>query len=56
MSDPNLSALLEAIIYLADDPVRLEQIQKALPEVSPQAVTGELNALMERFSIDQPRH
>ena len=49
MSDPNLSALLEAIIYLADDPVRLEQIQKALPEVSPQAVTGELNALMERF-------
>ena len=49
MSHPNLSALLEAIIYLADEPVRLEQIQKALPEVSRQALTDELSALVERF-------
>ncbi len=49
MSDPNLSALLEAIIYLADEPVRLEQIQKALPEYSRQVVTDELHAIVERF-------
>ena len=49
MSDPNLSALLEAIIYLADEPVRENQIQKALPEVSPKELRDELNALVERF-------
>lgn len=49
MSDPNLSALLEAIIYLADEPVRPEQIQKALPEVTRQALGDELKALLERF-------
>ena len=49
MSDPNLSALLEAIIYLANEPVRLEQMHKALPEVSRQAVSEELTALVERY-------
>ncbi len=49
MSDPNLSALLEAIIYLADEPVRLKQIQKALPAVPPAELADELNALVERF-------
>jgi segregation and condensation protein B len=49
MSDPNLSALLEAIIYLANEPVRLEQMHKALPEVSRQAVSDELTALVERY-------
>ena len=49
MSDPNLSALLEAIIYLADEPIRSDQIQKALPEVSRQEIADELNTLVERF-------
>ena len=49
MSDPNLSALLEAIIYLADEPVRPEQIQKALPEVTREALGDELKALLDRF-------
>ncbi len=49
MSDPNLSALLEAIIYLADEPVRANQIQKALPEVPPKELADELKALVERF-------
>ena len=49
MSDPNLSALLEAIIYLADEPVRAKQIQKALPEVPPKELADELKALVERF-------
>ena len=33
MSYPNLSALLEAIIYLAKEPVSIDAIHKALPEV-----------------------
>ena len=49
MSDPNLSALLEAIIYLADEPIRLDQIQKALPEVSRQDIVDELKSLGQRF-------
>ena len=53
MSDPNLSALLEAIIYLADEPVRLEQIQKALPEYSRQEVSEQLTALVERFQSQE---
>ena len=53
MSDPNLSALLEAIIYLADEPVRLEQIQKALPEYSRQDVSEQLAALVERFQSQE---
>jgi chromosome segregation and condensation protein ScpB len=32
MSYPNLSALLEAIVYVANEPVSRDAIQKALPE------------------------
>jgi segregation and condensation protein B len=49
MSEPKLSALLEAIIYLAEEPVRLDQIQKALPEVSREDLLRELGALVGRF-------
>ena len=49
MSDPNLSALLEAIIYLADEPIRLEQMQKALPEVAPQELKKHLDGLVRAF-------
>ena len=52
MSDPNLSALLEAIIYLADEPIAIDQILGALPEVSRQEVTHELNGLVERYQSD----
>ena len=34
MSYPNLTALLEAIIYVAKEPVSLDAIYKALPENS----------------------
>ena len=33
MNYPNLSALLEAIVYLAKEPVSIDAIAKALPDV-----------------------
>lgn len=50
MSEPRLSALLEAIIYLADEPVRTDQIQKALPDVSPDDLALALRELVERYA------
>ena len=53
MSDPNLSALLEAIIYLADEPVRLDQIQKALRDVSPRDLREHLDGLVRTFQAGE---
>ena len=53
MSDPNLSALLEAIIYLADEPVRLDQIQKALRDVSPRDLREHLEGLVRTFQASE---
>ena len=50
MSDPKLSALLEAIIYLADEPIRLAQIQKALPDIPKEDLVQGLEALIDGFS------
>jgi segregation and condensation protein B len=45
----NLSALLEAIVYLSEEPVRLDQIRKALPDVPRERLAAEMEALVERF-------
>ena len=49
MSYPNLSALLEAIVYLAKEPVSLDAIHKALPEVDRSELQQKLNELIERY-------
>src|SRR5689334_21730197 len=49
MSYPNLSALLEAIVYLANEPVTLEAIHKALPEVDRTELHDRLNDMVERY-------
>jgi segregation and condensation protein B len=49
MSYPNLSALLEAIIYLAKEPVSLDAIQKALPEVDRTELLQKLRELIEQY-------
>ena len=45
----NLSALLEAIVYLSEEPVKLDQIRKAIPDVPRDELKAAMNALMERF-------
>src|SRR5688572_32743030 len=54
MSYPNLSALLEAIIYLAKDPVSLEAIHKALPDADRDELRRTLDELIERHR--SPEH
>ena len=54
MSYPNLSALLEAIVYLADEPVTLAEIHKALPDVDRSELQQKLNELIEKYRA--PEH
>lgn len=44
--------MLEAIIYLADEPVRTDQMQKALPDVSPDDLALALRELVERYASE----
>jgi segregation and condensation protein B len=53
MSYPNLSALLEAIVYLAKEPVSLDAIHKALPDVSRAELQEKLSDLMEHYRASQ---
>src|SRR2546422_7675598 len=54
MSYSNLSALLEAIVYLAKEPVSLDAIHKALPDVDRNEIQQKLNELMEQYR--SPEH
>ena len=49
MSYPNLSALLEAIVYLAKEPVSVDAIRKALPGVDRDELQAALIELGERY-------
>src|ERR1041384_7002532 len=49
MSYPNLSALLEAIIYLVTEPVSLDEIHTALPEIDRAELQEKLNELVDRY-------
>jgi segregation and condensation protein B len=50
----NLSALLEAIVYLAREPISVDAIRKALPEVDPKEIEACIADLMEKYQ--QPHH
>ena len=54
MSYHNLSALLEAIIYLARDPVSIDAIRKALPDVDRKEIEECVAALIEKYR--EPQH
>jgi segregation and condensation protein B len=54
MSYHNLSALLEAIIYLAKDPVTVDAIRKALPDVDRKEIDASIAALVEKYR--EPQH
>lgn len=45
-----IQAVMEAIIYVADDPVRLEQFKEVFPEESPETIEKALSSLMENFN------
>ena len=52
MSYRNLSAQLEAIVYLAKEPVSLDDILAALPEVDAIEIERTLNELIERYRTE----
>ena len=52
MSYPNLSALLEAIVYLAKEPAGLDAIHAALPDVDAIEIRRTLDELMERYRTE----
>lgn len=54
MSYPNLSALLEAIIYVADEPVSIDAIHKALPDADRSEIEATIGALIEKYR--SPEH
>jgi segregation and condensation protein B len=53
MNYPDLSALLEAIIYLAREPVSLAAIQKAIPDATAADIDRAVRDLIERYSGPQ---
>jgi segregation and condensation protein B len=53
MNYPNLSALLEAIVYLAKEPVSIDAIRKALPDVDPSELKAKLNELIEQYRMPE---
>ena len=54
LTDENLKALIEAIIYVAPEPVTLEAIVKSLEGEERDRVKEKLRELMEDF--EQPQH
>ena len=53
MSYQNLSALLEAIVYLAKEPVSIDAIHKALPDVSRAELQQKLADLIEHYRASE---
>jgi len=45
-----MQAIMEAIIYVADDPVKLEQLREVFPGESPETIEGALKNMVESFN------
>jgi len=45
-----LQAVLEAIIYVADDPVRLDQLKEVIPDEEPEKLKQALKNLLDEFN------
>ena len=48
-----MQAIMEAIIYVADDPVKLEQFKEVFPEESSDTIEQALSELVENFNARQ---
>ncbi len=50
MDMTEMQAVMEAIIYVADDPVRLEQFKEVFPEASEEDIRHALETLVDKFN------
>ena len=52
MDDQQLKAAIEAILYVADEPVTLEQLRSSFPEALPGALEKSLEGLLADYAAD----
>lgn len=52
MDDQQLKAAIEAILYVADEPVTLEQLRSSFPEAPPGALEKSLEELLAAYNAD----
>jgi segregation and condensation protein B len=52
MDDQQLKAAIEAILYVADEPVTLEQLRSAFPEAPPGSMEASLEGLLAGYNAD----
>jgi len=52
MDDQQLKAAIEAILYVADEPVTLEQLRSAFPEAPPGSMEKALEELLAGYNAD----
>jgi segregation and condensation protein B len=45
-----MQAIMEAIIYVADDPVKLEQFREVFPDENPETIEQALKGMVENFN------
>lgn len=50
MEPIEMQAIMEAIIYVADDPVKVEQLKEVFPEESAQTIAQALHDMVEGFN------
>jgi segregation and condensation protein B len=50
MEISEMQAIIEAIIYVADDPVKLEDLKEVFPKESPETIEQALRSLVESFN------
>jgi segregation and condensation protein B len=50
METIDMQAVMEAIIYVADDPVKMEQFREVFPNESRENIENALSAMMESFN------
>jgi segregation and condensation protein B len=47
----DIQAIMEAIIYVADEPVKWEQFKDVFPEETPETLKQALNSMVEAFNV-----
>ena len=50
METTEMQAVMEAIIYVADDPVKAEQFREVFPEETPESIGQALQSMVEAFN------
>jgi segregation and condensation protein B len=51
MEPSEMQAIMEAVIYVADDPVKSEQFKEVFPDASPEDIKQALESMVEAFNV-----